>query len=98
MFGVSHGKTGGTSMVNIPVQLVDGTSQGIVTIHEIGIDYGPDCLFTPVTYVSDSVRTGPLLWNLVFLVVEPFQGLERLVDIGPRQPRTGSTAIVSAGR
>ena len=48
-------------MVNTPVELVDGTSQGIVTIHEIGIDDGPDSLFTPVTYVSDSVRTGPLL-------------------------------------
>ena len=48
-------------MVNTPVELVDGTSQGIVIIHEIGIDDGPDSLLTPVTYVSDSVRTGPLL-------------------------------------
>ena len=38
MFGVSHGKIGGTSMVKTLVELVDGASQGIVTIHEIGID------------------------------------------------------------
>ena len=31
--------------------------------------------------MSDSVCTGPLLGNLVFLVVEPFQGLEGLIDI-----------------
>ena len=35
-------------MVNTPVELVGGTSQGIVTIHEIGIDDGPDSLFTPL--------------------------------------------------
>ena len=87
MFGVSHGKTGGTSIT--PVEIVDGTSQGIVTIHKIGIDYGLDCLFTPVTYASDSVRTGPLLGNLVFLVVEPLQGVEGLDNIGPSPATDG---------
>ena len=38
-------------------------------------------MFAPVTYVSDSVRTGPLLGKLLFLVVEPLQGLEGLVAI-----------------
>ena len=28
-------------MVNTPVELVDGTSQGIVTIHEIGLSVYP---------------------------------------------------------
>ena len=38
MFGISHGKTGGTTVVNTPVELVDSAGQGIITIHEIGID------------------------------------------------------------
>ena len=63
------------------MKLVDSTGQGIVPVHEIGIDDGPDGLFAPVTDVSDSVCTGPLLGNLVFLIVEPLQGLEGLIDI-----------------
>ena len=63
------------------MKLVDGTGQGIVPIYEIGIYDGPDGLFAPVTDVSDSVCTGPLLGNLLFLVVEPLQGLERLMDL-----------------
>ena len=51
------------------MKLVDGTGQGIVP------------MFTPVADVSDAVRTGSLLGNLVFLVKEPLQGLERLIDI-----------------
>ena len=31
--------------------------------------------------MADSVHTGPLLGNLVFLVIEPLHGLERLIDI-----------------
>jgi len=83
MFDVSYGITGGASMVKTPVELVSSACEGIVPIYEIGIDDSPDCLFTPVTYVSDSVPTGPLLGNLVFLVIEPLRGLEGMVDIGP---------------
>ena len=68
-------------MIETTMKLVDGTGQGIVTIHKMGIDDRPDGLFTPVTYVPDSVRTGPLLGNLVLLIIEPLQGLERLIDI-----------------
>ena len=68
-------------MIETTMELVDGTGQGMEPIHEIGMDDGPDGLFTPVADVSDSVRTGPLLGNLVFLVIEPLQGLERLIDI-----------------
>ena len=68
-------------MIETPMKLVDSTGQGIVPVYEIGIDDGPDGLLAPVTDVSDSVCTGPLLGNLVLLVVEPFQGLERLIDI-----------------
>ena len=57
------------------MKLVDGTGQGIVPVYEIGIDDGPDGLFAPVTDVSDSVCTGPLLGNLLFLIVEPLHGL-----------------------
>ena len=73
MLGSPVGIAAGTTMIATTMKLLDGTSQGIVTIR---IDYSPDCLFTPVTYVSDSVRTGPLLGNLVFLVIEPLQSLE----------------------
>ena len=58
------------------MELADGTGQGIVPVYEIGVDVGPDGLFAPVTDVSDPVCTGPLLGNLVFLVVKPLQGLE----------------------
>ena len=73
-------------MIETPMKLVDGTGQGIVPIHEIGIHEGPDRLFTPITDYVRSIRpalacTGPLLGNLVFLVIEPLQGLKRLIDI-----------------
>ena len=58
-------------MVETPVELVDGSGQGIVAIDEIAVDDGPDGLFTPVTDVASAVCTGPLLGNLVFLIVEP---------------------------
>ena len=70
-------------MVETPVELVDGTGQGIVAIDEIAIGDGPDRLFAPVTDLSNAVCTGPLLGKLVFLVVEPLQGLKGLVDLGP---------------
>jgi len=87
MFGVSHGKTGGTTMVKTPVELVDGACEGIIPIDEIRRDNSPDGLFTTTVDVSDPVRTGPLLGNLLFLVVEPLQGLEGMVDIGPPSDR-----------
>ena len=69
-------------MVETPMKLVDGSGQGIVAIDEITVDNGPDRLFAPVTDVSNAVSTGPLLGNLVFLVVEPLQGFQRLIDLG----------------
>ena len=61
-------------MVETPVELVDGSGQGIVAIDEIAVDDGPDGLFAPVADVSNAVCTGPLLVNLVFLIVEPLKG------------------------
>ena len=63
-------------MIETIVKLVDSTGQGIVPVYEIGIDDGPDGLFAPVTDVADAVCTGPLFGNLLFLVVEPLQGLQ----------------------
>ena len=83
MLGVSHGITAGTTMVETPVKLVDGSDQRIIAIDEITVDDGLDRLFSPVTDVSNAVGTGPLLGNLMFLVVQPLQGLEGLVDLGP---------------
>ena len=40
-------------------------------------------MFTPITDMTDSVCTGPLLGKLVFLLIEPLQGLERLIDLRP---------------
>ena len=68
-------------MVETPMKLVDSTGQWIVPVYEIGVDDGPDELFAPVTDVLDSVCAGPLFGNLVFLVVEPLQSLEGLIDI-----------------
>ena len=48
MLGSPVGIAAGTTMIATTMKLLDGTSQGIVTIR---IDYSPDCLFTPVTYV-----------------------------------------------
>ena len=73
-------------MIETTMELVDGPGQGIVPIHEIGMDDGPDGLFTPITDVADAVCTGPLLGKLVFLVTEPLQGLERLIDLRASPP------------
>ena len=70
-------------MVETPMKLVDGSGQGIVAIDEITVDDGPDRLFVPVTDVSNAIGAGPLLGNLMFLVVQPLKGLEGLVDLGP---------------
>ena len=81
MLGLPVGIAAGTTMIETPMKVVDSTGQGIVPVYEIGVDDGSDGLFAPVMDVSDSVRTGPLLGNLLFLVIEPLQGLERLIDI-----------------
>ena len=83
MGGVSHGITTGTATVETPVELVDGASQGIVAIDKIAVGDGSDRLFAPVTNVPNAVGTSPLLGNEVFLVIEPLQGSQRLVDLGP---------------
>ena len=83
MFGVSRGITGGATMVKTPVELVNSVCEGIIPIDEIRRDNSPDGLFTAIADVLDPVRTGPPLGNLLFLVVEPLQGLKGLVDIGP---------------
>ena len=54
-------------MIETTMKLVDSTDQGIVPVYEIGINDGPEGLFAPVMDVADSVCTGPLLGNLVFL-------------------------------
>ena len=83
MFGISHGITGGTTMVKIPLELVNSACEGITPVDEIRRDSSTDGLFTAIADVLDPVRTGPLLGNLLFLVIEPLQGLEGLVDISP---------------
>lgn len=75
-------------MVKAPVELIDGTHGGIVTIYEIRRDRGPDRLFTTIANMFDPIHTGTLLGNLLFPVIEPFQGLERLVDVST-PPSTG---------
>ena len=71
------------------MKLVDGSGQGIVAIDELTVDDGPDRLFAPVADVSNAVGTGPLFGNLVFLVVEPLQSLEGLIDLGPSPTPVG---------
>ena len=48
-------------MIETAMKPVDGASQGILPIHEVGIGDDPDGLFTTVADVSDSVGKGPLL-------------------------------------
>ena len=62
-------------MIETTMKLVDSTDQGIVPVYEIGINDGPEGLFAPVMDVADSVCTGPLLRNLLFLVVEQCRAL-----------------------
>ena len=66
----------GTSMVKTPVELVDGTYEGIIPVDEIRRDSSPDVLFTAIADVLNPVRTGTLLGNLLFLIIEPLQGLD----------------------
>ena len=56
-------------MVETPMKFVDSAGQRIIAINEITVGDGPDRLLTPVTNVSNAVSTGPLLGNLMFLVV-----------------------------
>ena len=70
-------------MVNTPVELVNSACEGIVPINEIRRDSSSHGLFTAIADMLDPVRTGPLLGDLLFLVIEPLQGLEGMVDIGP---------------
>ena len=87
MLGSPVGIAAGTTIIETPMKLVDGTGQGIVPVYEIGIDDGPDGLFVTVLFYRylyfvlnqiklQSYKVGPLLGNLVFLVVEPLQALE----------------------
>ena len=71
MLGWSVGITAGTAMVETPMKLVDDASQGIVAMDKITVGDGSDGLFAPVTDVSNAVGAGPLLGNLMFLVVQP---------------------------
>ena len=64
MLGLPVGIAAGTTMIETTMKLVESTGQGIVPVYEIGIDWGPDGLFTPVTDELDPVCTGPLLGNL----------------------------------
>ena len=82
-------------MVETPMKLVDGASQGIVAIDKIAVGDGSDRLFAPVTNVPNAVGTSPLLGNEVFLVIEPLQGFQRLVDLGasPATQRFDSNGV-----
>ena len=79
-------------MVETSMKLVDGASQGIVAIDKMTVGAGSDRLFAPVANVSNAVSTSPLLGNEVFLVVEPLQGFEGLVDLGPSPPSERSVS------
>ena len=63
MFGLPVGVAAGTAMVQAPMELINGASQGIVPVHEIRICDGPDGYFSPIADVSDSVGTAPLFGN-----------------------------------
>ena len=71
MFGVSPGITAGTAMVETSMKLVDGASHRIVAIDKVTVGAGSDRLFAPIANVTNTVSTGPLFGNKVFLVVEP---------------------------
>ena len=70
-------------MVETSVELVDSAGQRIVAIDEIAVGEGSDRLFTPIPDVSNAIGTSPFLGNSMFLMVQPLQGLERLVNLGP---------------
>ena len=70
-------------MVKTPVELVNSAFEGIMPIDEIRRDNRSHGLVTTIANASAPVRTGPLLGNLVFLVIEPLQGLEGMVEMWP---------------
>ena len=75
MFGVSHGITGGTAMVETPMKFVDGSGQRIVAIDKITVHEGPDKLLAPIPDMTNTIGTGSLLGKEMFLIVQPLQGL-----------------------
>ena len=70
-------------MIKTPMKFVDSAGQGIVTIDKITVHEGPDKLLAPIPDMTNAIGTGPLFGKKVFLVVQPLQGLERLIDLSP---------------
>ena len=89
MVDVSHGITSGTTMVKKPMELVDSACEGIIPVYKIRRDSSPDGLFTTIADVLDPVCTGTLLGNLLFLVIEPLQDFDRVVDVSPSPATSG---------
>ena len=48
---------------------------------------GSDRLFTPITDVTNAVSASPLFGKEVFLIIEPLQGFEGLIDLGASPTR-----------
>ena len=69
-------------MVETPMKFVDGAGQRIVAIHKITVHEGPDKLLAPVTNMTNTIGTGSLFGKEMFLIIQPLQSLERLVDLG----------------
>ena len=86
MFGLPVRITAGTAMVETSVELVDGASHRIIAIDEMTVDTGSDRLFAAITNVTYAISAGPLFGKEMFLVIEPLEGFERMVDLGPSPP------------
>ena len=69
-------------MIETPMKFVDSAGQRIVAIDEITVHEGPDKLLAPIPDMSNAIGTGSLLGKEMFLIIEPLQGLERLIDLG----------------
>ena len=70
-------------MVETPMKFVDGSGQRIIPIDEITVHEGPDKLLASIPDMTNAIGTGSLLGKEMFLIVQPLQGLERLIDLGP---------------
>ena len=70
-------------MVQTTVELVYCSCERVVAIHKVQLRRGPNCLFSPVTYMLDSVYTdGTLLRNKVFVIIKPLNGFQGMVYLG----------------
>ena len=73
------------TMPKAAMELVDGSTEGIIPVYKVGAAWCCHFLFSSVTYMSDRVGEDGIIVRAKLSIqeVEPLQGLKGLVDICP---------------